>query len=276
MRYFLPMLLAACVGKGKHELVQVQLDATRTALSARQLACAESAAALEAQLRAATDARDDADHQRATREEELTSLRSELEALRAAQATWIVAVTPNDPTSPDPEAIPAPLPDDVLALLTAGSAAKRGAALRDGAHAEVVAVFAPLAPRVEVVASPEGSVVRIGAHTLFQEGRVVLSPLGESVLEGVAAALSTLEGRTLRIDGHTDDRPVHSVEQPSNWELGFDRAVLVLRALQEFGLSVPVTIASRADTAPIADPTTPEGDKRNARIELVLVSAHAP
>ena len=258
------LLLAACVSKGRHELVEVQLDATRTALSARQAACQEATTALEAELALRTAERDDARHASTERDEAIAALRAALEALHATEAARLAASA--DPTAAPPSAA------ELTATLLAASDARIRAQEVAASHARVVTAFRPLvdAGRVSVVEAQEGSIVRIGVDVLFQEGKVQLSPLGESVLADVARALGTVGERALRIDGHTDDATRHSVGQPSNWELGFDRAMLVLRALEELGIPMRPTAASLADTAPIADPATPDGDVRNARIELVL------
>lgn len=263
-------LLAGCVAKGRHEIVTVQLDATRTALSARQAACQEEIAAV-AQREVALRAELSAEQARVGElTDRLTHAEAELRDLRADQARWLQEGVEEGQEPP---------PADLLASALALSSAHRLEAARvERHHADVHAAFAPLveAARVTVVHDREQAIVRIGANVLFQEGKVVLSPLGDSVLAQVAEALGTLPGRTLRIDGHTDDRPHHSARHESNWELGFDRAVLVLRALEERDVRLPISAASFAQTRPAVPHDAPDARKVNARIELVLTPAPAP
>jgi chemotaxis protein MotB len=80
----------------------------------------------------------------------------------------------------------------------------------------------------------------------------------------------------VRIEGHTDNRPIASGRFRSNWELSTARASAVLMTLLGEQMPPPrVSIAGCGEYRPIADNTTEEGRKQNRRVDLV-VTALAP
>ena len=107
---------------------------------------------------------------------------------------------------------------------------------------------------------------------LFESGQASLRPEGLSVLDSV---LGTLRGipNDLMIEGHTDSRPVSNTRYGSNWELSTARAVSVLRYMELQGFPVDrLSAAGYADTQPIADNATSEGQSQNRRVEIVIIS----
>src|SRR5690606_8667952 len=76
---------------------------------------------------------------------------------------------------------------------------------------------------------------------------------------------------TLAIEGHTDDRPIHTLQFPSNWELSGARAASVPRYLVADGIDLNlVHIAGYAHMREVASNDTPEGRTRNRRVEFVF------
>ena len=75
----------------------------------------------------------------------------------------------------------------------------------------------------------------------------------------------------LRVDGHTDRRPISTAEFPSNWELSTARALSIVRHLIERGIP-PERLAATGfgQFRPIDTGDTPEALARNRRIELKL------
>jgi chemotaxis protein MotB len=66
--------------------------------------------------------------------------------------------------------------------------------------------------------------------------------------------------------------PIKTKTFPSNWELSVARATTVVRYLQETGVPPDRMVASgRAEYQPVADNDTPEGRKKNRRIEITLI-----
>jgi chemotaxis protein MotB len=288
---WLALALLGCVPKGRYEITQVQLEATRTAFSARTAQCVQDATAadqreveLQAELASrqaqldelvaraeiATEDLSQVERERALLLDELAGLRAELDALQASLAKK---------GKPPPAVIPGPIEsmarDELLAKLAAQDRAALEQDRVDAAKRNTREAFADLAAsgKVEVEDDRDAVLVRIPTRLLFQEGFTTLSPRGEALMGEVAAALARIPGRIVTVEGHTDDRKVHTAEFPSNWERGFSHALAVLRALTgaEQALDERFSAASFAETRPLVPNDSPEGRERNERIELRIV-----
>ena len=93
-----------------------------------------------------------------------------------------------------------------------------------------MAALLRLEPDFEVV----GDRFVFPSDVLFDTGSSALRPEATFQLDKLAAALRELEGQipadigwVMRIDGHTDIRPIATIEFPSNWELSSARAISV-------------------------------------------------
>jgi len=90
----------------------------------------------------------------------------------------------------------------------------------------------------------------------------------------VAEALAGVQGKLIRVEGHTDNVPVHASTWTSNWDLSAARALAVVRVLQEKGVDpTRLAAAGYGEYQPIASNDTPEGKSLNRRIEIVLAAA---
>ena len=120
-------------------------------------------------------------------------------------------------------------------------------------------------------------VVKMKDKILFSSGSTKLNKEGQEALEKVAQALKDVQGKLIRVEGHTDNVPVPSdakTEFDSNWELSTTRALVVVKLLQEQG--VPPTMLSAlgyGEYQPIASNQTADGRSLNRRIEIVLAPA---
>ncbi|MFL5303108.1 MAG: OmpA family protein [Anaeromyxobacteraceae bacterium] len=116
--------------------------------------------------------------------------------------------------------------------------------------------------------------VKLKDKILFASGSASLGKEGKAALAKVADAFKELKGRIVRVEGHTDDRPIGSAAFPSNWELSGARSLAVVRFLEEKGVD-PKLLAGAAYSQfrPVADNGTPEGRSQNRRIDIVLAAA---
>src|SRR6202046_1694793 len=117
------------------------------------------------------------------------------------------------------------------------------------------------------------------SEVFFDSGAAVLRPEGRAELDKLAGALLDLEKQipggnnwVLRVDGHTDIRPLTATSQfKSNWELSADRAISVVQYLIGKGVSPQHLVAAGfGEFQPIDPGTTDEAFSRNRRIELKL------
>jgi chemotaxis protein MotB len=116
------------------------------------------------------------------------------------------------------------------------------------------------------------------SEVLFGAGEADISSAGEGELAKLADAIKELESQipedvnwVLRIDGHTDKRPINTPEFPSNWELSAARSIAVTKYLVAAGVSAQHLVAAGfGDSRPIDAGETEEAYARNRRIEFKL------
>jgi chemotaxis protein MotB len=116
------------------------------------------------------------------------------------------------------------------------------------------------------------------SEILFDSGSAALRPDGQPELEKLATALLDLEKQippeinwVLRVDGHTDLRPISSQQFPSNWELSAARAIAVVQFLISKGVSPQRLVAAGfGECQPLDAGQSDDGLRRNRRIELKL------
>jgi len=116
------------------------------------------------------------------------------------------------------------------------------------------------------------------SEVFFDTGQATLLPEGIAELDTVANALNEIEKKippeiawVLRVDGHTDVRPVSGANFKSNWELSSARAISVVQYLISRGVPAQRLVAAGfAEFQPLDTGNTEEAYKRNRRIELKL------
>ncbi len=117
------------------------------------------------------------------------------------------------------------------------------------------------------------------SEVFFDAGKATLDKAeGRAELDGLAAALLELEKKipgeiawVLRVDGHTDVRPINSPQFKSNWELSAGRAISVVQYLIAKGVSPQRLVAAGfGEFQPIEPEKTEDAYARNRRIELKL------
>lgn len=116
------------------------------------------------------------------------------------------------------------------------------------------------------------------SEVLFDAGRAEISPEGTPELDALADAILQLEEEippdinwVLRIDGHTDIRPISNARFPSNWELSAARAISVARYLVSKGVSPHRLVAAGfGEFAPLDPAENEDAYRRNRRIEFKL------
>jgi chemotaxis protein MotB len=110
----------------------------------------------------------------------------------------------------------------------------------------------------------------VGEATLGPDGRADLADLADTLMS-VAQDFPPEIDWILRVDGHTDRRPISTPQFANNWELSAARAISVVQVLIEQGVPADrLAAAGFAEHRPVADGDTEEAFARNRRIELKL------
>jgi OmpA-OmpF porin, OOP family len=99
----------------------------------------------------------------------------------------------------------------------------------------------------------------------FESGSAVLVETGTKILDEMVVALNKVQGKNVKIIGHTDS----SGHAQKNLQLSQARADAVKQYLIAKGIQqTRLTTAGLGSSKPVADNTTPEGRKKNRRIEF--------
>ena len=122
--------------------------------------------------------------------------------------------------------------------------------------------------------TPEGFVISLKDLGFFNSGQAALLPGAAEKIERIANVLAQ-HGLDLRVEGHSDNQPIHTPEFRSNWELSTARAMTVVMLLvNESGFDPKrISVAGYGQYHPIADNATPDGRKENRRVDLVVVAS---
>jgi chemotaxis protein MotB len=122
----------------------------------------------------------------------------------------------------------------------------------------------------------DGLVVSLQDFGFFDSGSATIKPQSLSALDRIASILAIRTYR-LRIEGHTDNIPIHSAQMASNWELSTARATELVRILIIDHSFAPARLsaAGYAEYHPVASNLTAAGRAQNRRVDIVILSTPA-
>ncbi len=128
---------------------------------------------------------------------------------------------------------------------------------------------------IDVHASPEGLVVSLREAGFFASGSAEVRTESLAMLRTIAESLPS---QAMRVEGHTDNVPIHTAQFATNWELSTARAASITRLLIEWKIARPerVSAAGYAEFRPVARNETEQGRMRNRRVDIVLLKETEP
>lgn len=126
--------------------------------------------------------------------------------------------------------------------------------------------------QVEVETQGNKIVIRILEKGSFPSGMAELSEEFMPVISKIKKAVVSVKG-SVKIAGHTDDKPIATTRFRSNWELSASRAVSVAHAILEKGgiASNRVEITGFGDTRPRFPNDNDENRAKNRRVDIIIV-----
>jgi len=124
---------------------------------------------------------------------------------------------------------------------------------------------------------PDGLVISLREVGFFESGTAQIKPASVDAFDQIAGLLREREYR-LRIEGHTDDAPIHTSQFPSNWELSTARATEMVRLLivRDGYSPARLSAAGYAEYHPVASNRSVEGRGMNRRVDIVILGQAAP
>jgi chemotaxis protein MotB len=130
---------------------------------------------------------------------------------------------------------------------------------------------------INLALTREGLVMRMSEHTLFGLGSADIAAEALPLLQKVGAIISKT-AYLIRIEGHTDNLPIHTERYPSNWELSTARAVNVLRYFIKNHHVDPRRLAAEgfSEFHPLVANDTVENREKNRRVEIIFSTKERP
>jgi len=138
-----------------------------------------------------------------------------------------------------------------------------------------------LAPEIKkhtitVTPTREGIVVSLKEAGFYDSGSATVLP---GALPTIAHFIDVIRSYPvhIRIEGHTDNVPIHTARFDSNWELSTARATEMIKLfIAKYGIAPDRLSASGyGEYYPVASNDTPEGRAQNRRVDLVLLNPTA-
>ena len=121
----------------------------------------------------------------------------------------------------------------------------------------------------------EGLVISLHEAGFFPSGSAEVRPASIPMLSLLAKSLPM---GPLRIEGHTDNVPIHTAQFATNWELSTARATAIARLLLSHGPINPASVSAAgfAEFHPIATNATEQGRAQNRRVDIILLRRPPP
>ncbi len=144
---------------------------------------------------------------------------------------------------------------------------------------ELQQALAPEISRREVALRtvPDGLVISLREIGFFESGSADIKSSSQPAFSRITSLLAQRNYR-IRIEGHTDNIPIHNSRYASNWELSTARATELVRLLMTKYKFAPARLSAAGYAAyhPVASNDTAEGRAQNRRVDLVILGRFAP
>jgi chemotaxis protein MotB len=118
--------------------------------------------------------------------------------------------------------------------------------------------------------------IEINTDILFPSGAGDFTPAAQPVLDKLAEVLQPFPN-PIRVEGHTDNRPIRTAAFPSNWELSAGRAASVVHEFTQAGIDpLRLEIVGFGEFHPRQSNDSVEGRNANRRVSILVLEAVAP
>jgi chemotaxis protein MotB len=126
--------------------------------------------------------------------------------------------------------------------------------------------------QVSMRMGPDGLVVSLREMGFFESGSATIKPVAESAFGRLAIILRE-HHQQIRVEGHSDNVPIHTPQYASNWELSTARATGIVRCLiEDYGIAGDrLSAAGYAEFHPVASNSDPKGRQINRRVDVVIL-----
>lgn len=118
----------------------------------------------------------------------------------------------------------------------------------------------------------DGLVISLRESGFYDSGSSLPHPQSKATLDRVAATIAATP-YDIRIEGHTDNVPIHTAQFASNWELSTARATELAKIfIEDYHLApAHLSAAGYAEYHPVATNDTPDGRSQNRRVDIIVL-----
>lgn len=119
----------------------------------------------------------------------------------------------------------------------------------------------------------DGLVISLRESGFYDSGSALPHPQSKPALDKVASTIGATP-YDIRIEGHTDNVPIHTAQFASNWELSTARATELAKLFIVNYRFAPARLSAAgfAQYHPVAGNDTPEGRSQNRRVDIIVLS----
>lgn len=136
-----------------------------------------------------------------------------------------------------------------------------------------IGVQLDLSTQLNTELQTRGLIIHISESAFFDPGKAELKPEAKKILDLISVQLLKIPNQ-IRVEGHTDNVPIHTAKFPSNWELSMARAIACLRYLvNKIGFPPDkISAVGYAEYRPLVPNVTPENRAKNRRVDIVVLN----
>lgn len=125
---------------------------------------------------------------------------------------------------------------------------------------------------INIIEQERGLVISFKDTLLFASGSADLTPQAQDIIAQVGKSLADIPNY-IRVEGHTDNRPIHTAKFPSNWELSVLRASNVVHVLHNHAGISPerLSIIGYGEYRPLVPNESSVSQAMNRRVDIVIL-----
>jgi len=153
-----------------------------------------------------------------------------------------------------------------------GDEQKKKQSLKDAEKIKTVIKDKKLDEAVKVEVTEKGIAILLRDPVGFASGSADLKDQGKDILKDISDVIKNNPSLKVRVEGHTDDVPIHSNRYNSNWELSSARSLSVVQLLSKQTGIQPQNMSAvgYGEYRPMVANTSPENRSKNRRIQIFV------
>ena len=165
-----------------------------------------------------------------------------------------------------------PIHEDILIPRMGGDEQNKKMAIEAAKAIRKVVKNENLEDAIKVSVTDRGIAVKISDPLGFDVGKAEIKSEFESILSKMIPIIGKIPDNEIRVEGHTDNTPIHTKEFPSNWELSAARALNVVKFLFRKGGIHPSRLSAvgYGEYRPVVPNSSKENKQKNRRIEIYI------